>query len=214
RDQILYTCLHNTNYDPQIEGYKTQYLMQIIDLTDDPRFYRDHILKSTKNIQQDTDNRDAQHLVELTTAFAKRGDIEARDIVYQVFESNFEDEDTLGASNIIEIDGVTGFVFLANKLAHRKRQSNETKAYDFLLWLLEEEVGEEQVSQQLALLRDTDEDLDHYLILVENDRKAKKSRRRKIKDLPNLPQTYEDMKQLMARGSGPVEVWGKNATLD
>ena len=43
-DSILNACLHNISYDPQIEGYKTSYLIDIINLTDNADFFREQIL--------------------------------------------------------------------------------------------------------------------------------------------------------------------------
>lgn len=209
-DSILNACLHNISYDPQIEGYKTSYLIDIIKLTDNVGFFREQILQATSLIDEDTDYHDVRHLVELTSAFAKEGDSEARKIIYNIFNANLEDEDPLGGRNIIEIDGIEGFVYVATKLGDLKQNDTEPKADDYYLWTLEEIIGEETAKIQLSEIRQLNKSLDFYLNLVEKSRYKPKSSR----EVFAPAQTYAEVKATSKNISSNLVYWGQTASKD
>lgn len=173
QDAILNACLHNTTYDPQVEGFKTAYLMEIIDLTPRPEFYYAHIREAAAHIGDETDDRDACQLVELTSALAQRGDAQARQILYQVFLENLMDENTLGATAIIEVDGAAGFNFVADKLGELRRSETEPATdSSVLLFTLEEVLGEAAAHKALAYARKSNPNIDYYLTLLETQQHA------------------------------------------
>ena len=206
-DSILNACLHNISYDPQIEGYKTSYLIDIIKLTDNVGFFREQILQATSVIDEDTDYHDARHLVELTSAFAKEGDIRAHKIIYDIFNANLEDEDTLGGRYIIEIDRLDGFVYVATKLGDLKQTDTEPKADDYYLWILEEIIGEEVAQNELNKIRQSNKSLDFYLNLVDKSRYKPKSRETFAPE-----QTYAEFKATSNNNSSDLVYWGQTAS--
>lgn len=208
KDAILNACLHNIAYDPQIEGYKTNYIMEIIDLTQNVDFYREQILRAISEIDVVTDYRDARHLAELTSAFASQGDIEARQIIYDVFNANLEDEDTLGGRYIIETDGLDGFVYVASKFADMKQHDAEPRADDYYLWILEEMIGEEVAQNQLNKIRLSHKLLDFYLKLVEKSRRKPK----KSPKVSTPPKSYVEFKATSTDDSFGLSYWGQTAT--
>lgn len=208
KDAILNACLHNITYDPQMEGYKTTYIMEIIELTQNVGFYREQILQATSAIDEDTDYHDARHLAELTSAFAKQGDNEAHQIIYDVFNANLNGEDALGASNIVEIDELEGFVYIASKLGDLKQNGGDPRVDTYFLWILEEIIGEEVAQNELEKLRQSNKFLDSYLNLVEQVRYERQHNHK----VPNPPQTYAEFKTAPKKGNFDLAHWGGNAT--
>ncbi len=211
RDVILNACLHNITFDPQVEDYKTDYLMEIIDLTPTPDFYHDRIRQATAHMDGQTDGRDAGHLVALTRYLAQRGDGEARQILYDVFLKNLEDEDTLGAGAIIEVDGVAGFIFVVDKIAAIKRKEAEPYAHGFLVFDLEEAIGESEAQAALATLRATNPNVDYYLHLVESHKITRRSASRHRAAVKGL--SYTEIKRRIESGKSFSFLmnWGQTA---
>src|SRR5688572_14041571 len=73
RDVILHACLHNISYDPQLEGGKTLYLWELIQLTRKPEYYRGKILEALVAITDEHDY-DTNQKVEMAFRFAEEGD--------------------------------------------------------------------------------------------------------------------------------------------
>lgn len=168
-------------------------MMEIINLTNDVDFYRDQILNATQQINDDTDDRDANHLVELTRIFAQQGDVQARQIIYDTFLKNLTDEETLGTSAIIEIDKVEGFIFVAEKLAEIKQQKGDHYGDDYLLFLLEEEIGEKEAQKALAKVRSIYPKVDFYLQIAEESRAKRTSNLSQREDTSKL--SYTEVKE-------------------
>lgn len=212
RDVILHACLNNTTYDPQVEDFKTDYMMEVIKLTGEFEFYRRRILDATTQINDETDDWTANFLVDFTSQIAIQGDAEARQIIYDVYLDNFEDEDTLGTSAIIEIDKANGLVFIIDQLA-KKAQELDPSSYDYLLWLLEDEIGEEEADLALSELRDRNFKLDSILNLVEYYRLEISQESAQPPDADSL--TYEEIKTAINNSKGinifRLRNWMQNA---
>jgi hypothetical protein len=145
RDLILHACLHNTAYEPQIDGLKTDYLMEIIDLTGERDFYRRQILDAAAVAEDSVDSWDPLHLFRFVEAFARQGDAEARQLLYDYARVHAVDEDSLGLESIVEIDGLEGLLFVLDLLS----QKNVFPVEPDFIWSFESAVGGEEAAQAI-----------------------------------------------------------------
>jgi len=117
RDVILNACLHCVAYAPRtlMNGDRANYLFEIIQLTGDVPFYRERILADLPYTLPD--NFDREQVFDLVARFAAHGDEAARSLLYATYiDSLIGAEGTLGSRTIIELDGLQGFLFVANAL--------------------------------------------------------------------------------------------------
>jgi hypothetical protein len=124
QEYILDACLHNNAYDPQSEDNKAQYLYEIIQLTHKESFYREAILNAmataplpTPEFSVDID-WDVSQFFAFGLIFAQQGDEEARQAMYQLFIKRASRICEFGADELIDLDGLDGFIFVARHLHH------------------------------------------------------------------------------------------------
>jgi hypothetical protein len=107
RELILDSCLHNYAYDHQVEGTRAEYLYPLIRKSGEEDYYRREILRA---IPEATDWSDAEQLLDFAVIFARQGDEQAREALYNNVRQL--DNDVAGEDQVIELDGVKGLIFL------------------------------------------------------------------------------------------------------
>lgn len=186
-------------------------MMEIVDLTGKPHVFQEQIKQAVADIDYDAwGDRDSEHLIELVSYMAHEGDAKARQLLYDVFQKYGEHEQSLAAHAIIELDGVAGFVVVAEKLAAIKRQKKD-QTWDFLVTTLEEAIGETEAREALQELRATNADVDYYLGLVDQKLAGYDSRRDvSEKEYRRMP--YSEVRRRVNEGI-PTNVgrWGRLA---
>lgn len=184
RDIILYCCLHNISIQTQVEGYKTNYVADIIALTGETEFYREKIMDAayTIDLQADDFTKDQYHIFNLVHQFALRGDAGARQFVYDSFLEHLSRKDTPFAWQIVELDKLDGFLYVMEHGNFDKYQN------EHLLWRLEDEIGESESLAQLNIKRLENPKLDKVLKLIFKRQKQIKKRhtRKATKSNSNL----------------------------
>ena len=166
-------------------------------------------MEATSQITDETDNRDANHLVELTLIYAQEGNPSAGQILYDTFLKFINDEDTLGDSAIIELDKLDGFIYVVHQLVDNNLFDADDYVDSYLLVLLKDTIGEAVATEALAKARLKDEKLDLYLNLVEKYR----SNRRAINLSEDIELTYEEVKyKIKNRIPFGIEQWGQNVS--
>src|SRR5579864_9380557 len=116
RPIILNACLHNITLDPQGEGTRAQYLLDVLDATNEIEFYRPQILQALESLTESADEYDVDQLYDLAKAFAQRGDAQARTVVYDKFDAMPGLGGFSGANVIVDLDGLSGFMRVAKRL--------------------------------------------------------------------------------------------------
>ena len=111
RDALLDACIHCRAYDTQCEGFRADWLFNMIELTGEPDHYRTKILEAIPaSYGGDTDYYDFWQLYYLLKEFAIRGDAECRMALYRAFDLLVDHNDICGADAIVEIDGLSGLL--------------------------------------------------------------------------------------------------------
>lgn len=145
RQEVLHACLHNLTYDPQCEGSRVEWLLSLIDLTGVPHFYERRVLEALPEAKEFWD---ADQLVELAAAFARRGSDAARRALYGILRQRTFAE-SLGAEQLVDLDGLEGFLHVAEALGDRMLEDPDLWENDSLLCEVAERFGEEEVLRAL-----------------------------------------------------------------
>ena len=151
-DTLLYACTHNLTYDTPFEDERTPYLWRLVELSKQQAFFRDEVWRHLTEELDYPDEYEWSQLFGLARRFAVQGDAEIRRAMYSAFERlGFEKAGELPAQEFIELDGLDGFVFVAERfdLAHPE---DELWKIESLVSDLEERLGKEQNSELLNKL--------------------------------------------------------------
>jgi hypothetical protein len=117
QDMLLEACLRNLIYDRQSEESRADWLLSMLDLTGKEAFYQERVLEA---LSLATEYWDVSQLMDLAVAFARRGCVHARDALYREFDRQRFGEEWLGGQQILELDGVSGMLHLAEVLGARQ----------------------------------------------------------------------------------------------
>lgn len=112
---IIKGALKNYSYDGQSESSRAQYIFDLYLLATKKEKIRKAILEGLTNENKDTWS--LTHLFDIAKLFAQQGDQEMRQAIYNRFSSNtIEGSDWVGYSEILELDGLQGLIFIAEVL--------------------------------------------------------------------------------------------------
>lgn len=219
REPILNACLHNTAYDPQVEGDRARYMWDIIHLTDDMPFYRREILSA---LATSSDLWDLDQLFDLARLFAEQGDDEARQAIYRRYEQIASEEAAglapwCGSLQIIELDGIEGLLFVVDRVGAIALADDEFVEDDFILRSARERLGAEEVDSALGAIRRDNPRIDAYLLRVESTmapRQASGNDR-----MQWATASYDQVKEFLLKhgpraGRYVLVSWGKRASDD
>lgn len=148
RDAIVRACTHYTGYDFQVEGTRNTYLFEILQATGEAGAFAAPILAA---LRAETNRGHASQLFGLALRFAEAGYEEARRAIYRKFDRNDTDELFLGATELIWLDGLNGFLYVAERMG-RESPSDELTWMnpEYVLSEAEEQFGKDKVQQALA----------------------------------------------------------------
>lgn len=111
---IIKGALKNFAYDGQCESSRAQYIFDLISLSGNKENFRNAIFKGLATEQSDTWS--LTQLFDITKIFVQYGDNEARKAIYNRFLNNpIEGSDWVGYEQILELDGLYGLKYIAEK---------------------------------------------------------------------------------------------------
>lgn len=127
-NDITKACLTNFAYDGQCENSRGVYLSELISLGKNRNKIRNAILIGLAREQSDTWT--LTQLFDLARIFAQNGDAGAREAIYErFFSSPIYGADWVGYSEILELDGMEGMKFIAEKMG-KELQINPEEWHD------------------------------------------------------------------------------------
>ena len=113
-NQIIKGVLNIYAYDGQSEGNRAQYIFDIISISKQKEKIRRAVIQGLANEQEHTWN--LTHLFALTKLFAEQNDTEAKQAIYDRFlNPPIEHSDWIGYPEILELDGLNGLLYVAEK---------------------------------------------------------------------------------------------------
>jgi hypothetical protein len=157
---IKNALLHNLVYDVQCEGGRADWLFSILKNTNKLPSYEDFLIGKLPTIVED---RDFGQVLDLLLQFAKNGSQKAREALYAEFDKQSFTESWMGGEQIVELDGVSGFIHVAERIGKRLREDDQFWEDDFQLNDVKERFGEDNVHNAINEMLKTSEDLRVYL---------------------------------------------------
>ncbi len=146
RDVILDACLHCYSVDPQSEGTRAGYMLELVNFLPDRQFYCDEVLHS---LPQSGDDWDAVQRFHFATYMALDGDERAMRAAYESFDPGPKNGEAI-AIDFVKMDGVKGLVFAAAKIG-ALLISNPDEVDEGWLWSQAIEIcGEDEASAALS----------------------------------------------------------------
>lgn len=211
RPDLLNACLHSLVYDRQCEESRAEWLFELINLTDEVEYYRQNILQALPDANDDWD---IQQLYELAAIWAKKGDREAKQVIYEAFKKQEFNASWLGGTEIIEIDGVTGLLNVAEIFGGKLLKDEELWEDDSLISEASDRFSAEIVWHALEERSKINLNVKAYLDEVISYRQKKEERKnsktrttRKILELDTVLEQIEKA----TRHSYPLIRFGKYA---
>ncbi|MGB6294874.1 MAG: hypothetical protein WBF90_01665 [Rivularia sp. (in: cyanobacteria)] len=171
-DSILYCCLHNPSYDAQCEEQRAEWLISLIDLTENQDFYFSRIIDA---LMPSTDFWDTYQLFQLCGILAKRNFQTAKTVIYQKFNLQEFNESFLGSYEIIDLDGLAGLRYVIQRLGKRLTEEEDYWDDGDVVDYAYEKVGKVQVNDYLQTASTTDGHIKKYLVKVKNHNTKKAS---------------------------------------
>lgn len=165
REVIRRCCLTNTAYDPQTEGTRATYLMQVIELSGDEDAICESAIQALHAQTQYT--HDFDRLFALLGQFAKNGFQIARQAMYAWCRIHYDPQASEPGSlyPVVEVDGIQAFLFLLDPRQSGHYFDMDSDDYDdfgYFLGNLETDLGKDETriafeaaTQDQSALRDT-----------------------------------------------------------
>ncbi len=219
RDVILYACTHGLQYDRQIEGARSWYLLELIECTDAQEWYHDQILVALERTPIDP-ALDADQLFAFAWQYAEEGDMTARAALYAAFAANVATRSKYarereGNVYLVALDGLKGFLFAADLLGQWLLDDPEAWFSNWALSRLEKRQGKEEVAAALLRAATANPHITAYMNHVYGGREVKSANR-----ADPTAWTYEQMlsriadyakKERKPLSHSDVQRWGSQA---
>lgn len=208
RDIILHACLYNTTHDQFSEGDKSKYMMDIINLTNEQDYYISHIKNTAKDIDDNTNDEDAFHLLDMLSYLIRDGDKEAKIILFELFLRTRQSKKIRGGKHLVWLYGLKGFRFVATRLGEIALSSPDFTDDEWhVLRFVPDRVDPEKIVNKL---RQDDERIDAYMKVVESN---KQERQQLGKSLQTL--SYTEFKERIFKTNNrevSIRNWAINAS--
>lgn len=182
---IIKGALRNYAYDGQSESSRAQYIFDLYSLSNQKDKIRNAILKGLAEEQLDTWS--LTHLFDLAKLFAQQGDKDMKQAIYNRFCNNpIEGSDWVGFSQILELDGIDGFIYIAEKIGKVIELNPDYLEDDMILNFFQDENPDINVEETLENIANENKYIRIYLdnIKCTKSRQAKhKTKQAKYKDI-------------------------------
>jgi hypothetical protein len=166
---VIKGALRNYAYDGQSESSRAQYIFDLYSLSDKKDKIRKAILNGITTEQEDTWS--LTHLFDLAKLFARQGDKEMKNAIYDRFCNNpIEGSDWVGYSEILELDGLQGLIYISEKIGKFIEQNPDDWQDDWILKSFQEENPDLKVNETLENLAKENK---YIRIYIENIKRTK-----------------------------------------
>lgn len=182
---IIKGALNIYAYDGQSEGNRAKYIFDIISISKQKDKTRQAILHGLANEQQHTWN--LTHLFALAKLFAKEDDIEVKQAMYDRFlNPSIEYSDWVGAYEILELDGLNGLIYVAEKFGKYIEQNPDDVQDDWIIKHFQDENKNLKVFEELKKKAKTNQFIRIYLENIKRTKASQKTHKTK-------PTKYKDI---------------------
>ena len=174
--QIIKGALNIFAYDGQSEGSRAKYIFDIISISKQKDKIRKAVLQGIATEQNDTWS--LTHLFDLTKHYAEQGDTEARQAIYDRFLNHpIDHSDWVGYSEILELDGFNGLLFIAEKFGKYIEQNPDDWQDDNIIRHYQDENKDLKVYEELENASKSNKFIKLYLDTITKTRNEQKKHR-------------------------------------
>jgi hypothetical protein len=202
RGVILDACLHCYAYDPQCEGTRADYMLELVGLMPDKEFFCGEVLKA---LPGSADDWDAAQQFRFAECLAFDGNDLAKRAMYESFEPGPKMGEGIGI-NFVEMDGIEGLLFAAEKIGALLMAKPDAVDVGWLLGHSIDEFGEQAVQDALKKAGEENPRIEAFRLGAE----ARKGRRESREILGS---NYEQLKLMLGEtGRYWIARWGGQAS--
>lgn len=184
-NQIIKGALNIYAYDGQSEGDRARYIFDIISISKHQDKIRKAVLQGLVTEQDDTWN--LTHLFALAKLYAQQNDTEVKQAIYDRFLNNpIEGSDWVGAYEILELDGLNGLFYVAEKFGKYIEQNPDDWQDDWIIKRCQEENESIKVYEELKKKARTNKFIRIYLDNIKQTKASQEKHKTK-------PTKYKDI---------------------
>lgn len=177
-NNIIKGALNIYAYDGQSEGNRAQYIFDIISISKQKDKIRKAVVQGLATEQNSTWN--LTHLFALAKLYAQQKDTEAKQAIYNRFLNNpIEGSDWVGAYEILELDGLHGLFYIAEKYGKYIEQNPDDWQDDWIIKRFQDENKKIKVSEELKKKAKTDKFIRIYLNNIERTKSSQQNHKTK-----------------------------------
>lgn len=212
-DIIEHACTHNLVYDTQIEGLRTDYLLEIMRLSGHMDRLAAGVLEA---LRTSTDDRDTYQAYELAGRLAAMGYHDACSAMYERFERCPGDVYE-AASSIIALDGEQGLLTMVRGLGRRIVDGESVPVRGELLSTAEYDLGENVRERLLVPAARDDATVRAFLDAIDHANQRDQSEaRQRTADLRLTGLPYGQLRERLEAAQGKLALghltqWGRKA---
>jgi hypothetical protein len=207
RSVILDACLHCYAYDPQIEGTRADYMLELVDLTQGKEFYHEEVLNA---LPGSGDDWDAVQRFRFAACLAFDGNERAKQEMYQNYKPGPRMGEDIGI-DFLQMDEIKGLLFAAEKMGELLMATKEEVDLGFLLSVADERFGEQQVRDVLRKAGTENPRIEAYRLAVEGSRKRLDESLSRSGEMINA--SYDQLKpKLPEMTFRTITSWGERAS--
>ncbi|HEY0603653.1 MAG TPA: hypothetical protein VGD58_12115 [Herpetosiphonaceae bacterium] len=158
-----------------------------------------------------------EQLFDFALIWAQRGHASARRVMYEQCAEFASVGETWGARQLIDLDGMDGFLFIAQRLGEAIDSETDLWDYDYVLRCLEHRIDPEQLRDVLAHARSVQAFVDRYLAAVEQFRASRNqpTNQRKAQNLRSFAELSAAIQENPRSVSFvSLRSWGRDASAE
>ena len=207
RKLILDACLHCHAYDPQIEGTRASYMLDLLDLTPGKEFYYDEVVNA---LPGSGDDWGAVQRFHFAACLALDGNERAKRAMYESYNPGPRMGEAI-AIEFLQMDGFNGLLFACEKLRALLMTTTEKVDLGWLLSVASESLGEQETREALRKAGAENPRIEVYRLMEEASRNRSVERLSKSDEMINA--TYEQVKPKLAEMTFTwITSWGERAS--
>lgn len=207
RDLILDACLHCYAYDPQIEGTRGDYMLELVDARSDKEFYYDEVLKA---LTESEDNWDVVQRFRFAACLGMDGNERAKRAMYESFSPGPKLGEGIGIY-FLQMDGESGLLFAAEKLGELLMSTMEKVDLGWMMGVAEEYFGKERAWGALRETGRRNPKIEAYRAAMEANRRSLSERLGKSTQTIDI--SYDQIKTKLPEMSFAwITSWGEKAS--
>ena len=206
QDVILDACLHCHSCDPQCEGTRSAYMLEVINLLSEKDFYYDAVLKS---LPEDGDTWNTVQRFHFAACLALEGNEAARRLIYESYKPGPTMGELTGI-NFLHLDGISGLLFVAETMGALLMTKPERVDIGYLLSVSIEECGKQETLDALRKAGEQNPRIEAYRLAAEASENSSRGPDGKA---PIWSESYEQIKpRLREMKSYHLRAWGERAS--